>query len=188
MRGSVPGWIETHRFSTPAFRKCEVVARADYRQRVLKRPIGLTKNRSIFERVAVSKYGAHVRVVFGGNSFETKFVVNVVQIRLDVDGVVLAEALNLAIWSNQPGPKLLYFSGLGNVSDLPDRITAAFSSQNANSVVIDFGLATVRVDARQRLVKQHHGGHVFVVSGHFDRGGLLYPRGRFVGKGGRGQQ
>src|ERR1044072_9698454 len=94
-----------------------------------------------------------------------------------VDGVVLAEALNLAIWANQPGPKLLYFADLGNVSDLPDRITAAFFSQNANSVVIDFGLATVRVDARQRLVKQHHGGDGLVVSGHFYWGGFVAPRG-----------
>src|ERR1044072_9883429 len=92
-----------------------------------------------------------------------------------VDGVVLAEALNLAIWANQPGPKLLYFADLGNVSDLPDRITAAFFSQNANSVVIDFGLATVRVDARQRLVKQHHGGRVFFVKGGLYCRGLASP-------------
>src|SRR6185369_13656878 len=95
--------IESYSFSTPTFRKREVVARGDYRQRILKSPICLTKNRSIFERVAIRKDRAHLCVVFGRNPFEAIFVVNVVKVRLDVDGIVLTEALDLAVWFNQPG-------------------------------------------------------------------------------------
>src|SRR5215212_2362301 len=80
--------IKSYTFGTPAFGQREVVSRVDYRERSLEEPVSLSKNGSVFARVAVSKNSSFNSVSLCRDFLETIFVVNVIESSRTVDCVV----------------------------------------------------------------------------------------------------
>src|SRR5829696_3717171 len=98
--------VKSYGFRAPAFRQSEVVSRIDHREGSLERPIILSKYRSIFERVAVSKNSARIRVLSARDSSQAVFVVDVVKISRDIDRIVFSITLCFAAGPDQPRAKL----------------------------------------------------------------------------------